>query len=117
MSDVRTFMWLIPALPLFAAMVTAFFGPRWLKKQSHWPCVLAIAGSCVLSVLVLMAVVRSSSGPILVGYGPRTVLPSEMSALPGPAPDLSYIYQYTWFSVGKVDVAFTLRADALTAVM
>jgi NADH-quinone oxidoreductase subunit L len=100
MSDLAPYMWLIPGLPLLASIVTAFFGPRWLKKQSHWPCVLAIAASCVLSVLVLYGVVKADA-PTLTGYtqGPQVG------------------YRYTWFHAGSLDVGFTLRADALTAVM
>ncbi len=83
-------LWLIPALPLAAAVLIAFLGPRFLREQSHWPCVLGAAGACVLSVLTLWTV--SQQGPDV-----RTF--------------------YTWFQAGGVDVGFTLRADALTAVM
>ena len=60
MSDVRPYLWLIPALPLAACAVTAFLGPRLLRRHSHWPCILATLASCVLSVLVLLAVNRAA---------------------------------------------------------
>ena len=37
----RAYLWLIPALPLLAATVTAFLGPRLLRQRSHWPAILA----------------------------------------------------------------------------
>jgi len=103
MSDVRACLWLIPALPLLASIITAFCGPRWLRRQSHLPCVLAVAGSCVLSFIVLYAVATADT-PFLSGY-----------QLVPPKAELAY--QYTWFRAGTFDVGFTLRADALTAVM
>ena len=56
MSDVRNYLWLIPALPLLAAVVIAFLGPRCLRGHSHWPCILAVGGACVLSFWSLFAV-------------------------------------------------------------
>jgi proton-translocating NADH-quinone oxidoreductase chain L len=93
MSDLSSYLWLIPALPLFASVLTGLFGPRVLRGTSHWPVILAVAGSCVLSLMVLVAVAQAS---------------------PGSATLATY---YTWFQAGQVDVGFTLRADALTAVM
>ena len=49
---------LIPALPLAATIVTAVLGKRVLKEYSHWPIVLAFAGSCVLSLVMLSEVRR-----------------------------------------------------------
>ena len=47
MSDaLRPYLWLIPGLPLLASVVIAFLGPRLLRRHSHWPCILAIVGSC-----------------------------------------------------------------------
>jgi NADH-quinone oxidoreductase subunit L len=91
MSDPQ--LWLIPTLPLAASVLTAFFGPRFLRRQSHWPCILAVVASCVLSLNLLGTVAgRPADEPIQLTY-------------------------YTWFSAGSADVSFTLRADALTAVM
>jgi NADH-quinone oxidoreductase subunit L len=47
---------LIPALPLAATLMTAVLGKRVLKENSHWPIVLAFAGSCVLSLIMLSQV-------------------------------------------------------------
>ncbi len=59
MSDLSPYLWLVPALPLAASVLTAFLGPRLLRNQSHWPCVLAFIGSFVVSLMVLSAVVRA----------------------------------------------------------
>jgi proton-translocating NADH-quinone oxidoreductase chain L len=93
MSDVGHLLWLIPALPLAAAVLTAFLGPKLLRAQSHWPCVLASACSCVLSLFVFAAVYSGGEHPLQV------------------------VPYYTVFHVGSVDVGFNLRADALTALM
>ena len=45
MSDMSQWLLLIPLLPLSAAAVILFFGEAFLKRHSHWPCVLAIAGA------------------------------------------------------------------------
>ncbi len=55
-DDLRPYLYLIPLLPLLAAAVTALLGPLFLRKQSHWPCVLAIVAACLLSVRVFLAV-------------------------------------------------------------
>jgi NADH-quinone oxidoreductase subunit L len=93
MSDLTSYFWLVPALPLAAAVLTAFLGPRLLRRFSHWPCVLAVAGSCILSVLVLISVAQA----------------------PGEAK--TWDPDYTWFRAGDVNVRLTLHADPLTAIM
>ncbi|HMF19231.1 MAG TPA: NADH-quinone oxidoreductase subunit L, partial [Gemmataceae bacterium] len=89
-DDPRNYLWLIPVLPLLASVVTALAGPRWLKQQSHWPCIIAAVCSCFLSFLVLRAV--NSGFEDFKRY-------------------------YMWFEAGNVSVGFTLGADGLTAVM
>ena len=63
-SYISNLLILIPALPLLAAAVVAVFGKRVLREQSHWPVVLALAGSCAASVLLVFAVQRAQQdGP------------------------------------------------------
>jgi NADH-quinone oxidoreductase subunit L len=94
-DDPRSYLWLIPALPLAASAVTAFLGPGLLRKNSHWPCLIAAPLAFVLSVLVLNAVATGPEGD-----------------------SANYIRTYyTWFETDTVDVGFTLRADGLTAIM
>src|SRR5262249_36500306 len=92
-SNATDYLWLIPALPLAASVLIALLGPRVLRRHRHWPCVLAIAASCVLPGMVRSAVARETGAAEAVKR------------------------YYTWFQAGDVDVGFTLRADALTAVM
>ncbi len=94
MSDVSGLLWLIPALPLAAAVLTALLGPKVLRAQSHWPCVLATASACVVSLFVFAAV-----------YSAGAEHPSQV------------VPYYTVFHAGSVNVEFSLRADALTALM
>jgi NADH-quinone oxidoreductase subunit L len=83
-------MFLIPLLPLAASVVIALWGPKVLRGQSHWPCIVAALLSCVLSALVLLAVYQKG---------------------------LAVEPYYQWFAAGDVDIGFWLRADALSAVM
>jgi NADH-quinone oxidoreductase subunit L len=99
MFELAPFLWLIPVLPLLAAGLIAFFGPKLLRNQSHWPCILALGVSCVLSFLVL-----------------STVLGWIDSGAREPPEDVLY-RTVSWFTVDNVDVTFGLRADALSAIM
>src|SRR5690348_6832264 len=105
MSDVRPFLWLIPALPLAAAAVTAFFGPRLLRRHSHWPCILAAAGACVVAVMTFLAVYHG------------------IEESPDARPEGGGPPYYEWIKVGEagagrgVDVGFALHVDALSAMM
>src|SRR5437870_2860669 len=112
MSNLHDYLWLIPALPLFAAVVIAFLGPRFLRGHSHWPCVLAVAASCVLSFFVLNAVRE------LTPYHQPHESLKEVRLEGDPAPVRESIEQYyTWARVGAVDLGLTLRADGLSAIM
>lgn len=92
------FLIAIPLLPLLAAMVTALFGPRWLRQQSHWPCILSAAGSCGLAIWLL----------------------TTLSATPPHHAAESY---YSWITAGSlrspasVNIEFALQADGITSVM
>src|SRR5579864_9840245 len=89
-DDPRTYLWLIPVLPLLASVATALAGPRWLRQHSHWPCIIAAGLSCLLSFFVL--------GAVAGGFN-------------------DFKQYYTWFEAGNVSIGFTLRADGLTAIM
>src|SRR5579875_198944 len=104
MSDVRPYLWLIPALPLTAAAITGVFGPRLLRRHSHWPCILAGAGACVVAVLTCLAVYQ------------------DIAASEHSQPQQVRVY-YEWIRVGDpgagrgIEVGFGLNADALSAMM
>ena len=82
-------LWLIPFLPVLGAGTILLLGKRLLRGQSHWPCIAGAVSACVLSLLTLFSVREA-------------VLLQQ---------------QYVWFQAGSVQVAFSMRADALTAVM
>lgn len=90
MFDDPRILWLIPGLPLLASVVIAILGPRLLKGQSHWPCILAVIASCGLSMGVFASVSDGVQG---------------LRA------------SYTWFQTGDVAIGVSLRVDGLTAVM
>jgi NADH-quinone oxidoreductase subunit L len=94
----RPYLWLIPSLPLAASALTALLGPRILRKQSHWPCILAAIAACGLSLVVFSHI-----------YGAEK-------------PEPAVVTYYPWIEAGTpgaggVEIGFTLRADALTAMM
>jgi NADH-quinone oxidoreductase subunit L len=91
MSDPAGYLWLIPLLPLAASAITALLGPRFLKHSSHIPCIVAVAGSCVLSVMVFLNIYQNG-GVVEAPY-------------------------YAWVSAGDAYLPITLRADALTSIM
>lgn len=100
MSEPMDFPYLIaiPLLPLLAAMVTGLLGPRWLRQQSHWPCILSALGSCGLAIWLL----------------------ATLSANP---PHQAGAWYYNWIIAGSprlaayVEVDIRLQADAITSVM
>jgi NADH-quinone oxidoreductase subunit L len=91
MFDMRPYLWLIPALPLAASALTAFFGPRLLRRHSHWPCIIAAVLSCILAFLTLAQVNRGGQSVI------RTY--------------------YEWVNLPTLNIGFSLHADGLTAIM
>ncbi len=118
MSDVRPYLWLIPALPLAAAAITGVFGPRLLRRYSHWPCILAGVGAFIVAVMTFLAVHHDIW--IFASSQHDTVSAQEASANPYPQQIQAY---YEWIRVGDpgagrgIEVGFTLNADALSAMM
>ena len=115
---------LIPGLPLAAAVVTALAGPRLLRGHSHWPTVIAIAGSMICSFSLLWQVYQGQHhdteeeptsysrvyslwtwASIPAAYQ-QTVTPNEEGSL-----------AETTATPRPFHIEVTLRADALTAIM
>src|SRR5260221_12490272 len=46
--------YLIPLLPLIGAMISGFFGAKWLKGNSHWPIWIGVGISAFLSMGLLV---------------------------------------------------------------
>ncbi len=96
-SAQQLILWLIPLAPLVAAVVTAALGPRVLRERSHLPCWFGLAVSTVCSLLLLFSI------------GPQHFA--------GDAHSAPIATGYKWIEVGGMDVAVTLRADAMTSIM
>ncbi len=123
---IDTWLVLIPALPLAAAVICGILGPKVLKHQSHWPVILAFAGSFICSLLLLRDVYENqrqleSTSSMVAGYEHVTTLwtwaavPNAYdvgATIPGdgqtPAADTGW---------RNFHIDITLRADALTSMM
>ncbi|MGD9632895.1 MAG: NADH-quinone oxidoreductase subunit L [Pirellulales bacterium] len=90
-------IWLIPAAPLLAAIVTALFGPKLLRENSQWPCWIALGVSALCSFALLLSIV-----------------PNNFSG-PGGSPVVATGYQF--LDIGGFNVRVDLQADAMTAIM
>ncbi|MFO0900113.1 MAG: NADH-quinone oxidoreductase subunit L [Pirellulales bacterium] len=130
MFKIETLLVLIPALPLVACLVTAALGPKLLREQSHWPTILGLIGSAVLSLLLVREVQFEArdSGPgsasQSVGFEQVYTLwtwaeipdaeprPAAAKMLPGAPADTPNVAPQVPFSI-----EVTLRADTLTSLM
>ena len=83
--------WLIPALPLVACVVIGVFG-KWLRGAAHWPAWLAIAGSFILSISLLLGI---SADPSKV---------------------LTNIHVLDWINVAGFHANVEISVDQLTAL-
>jgi len=134
-GELERLLMLIPGLPLAAAILVGAFGRRLLKQRSHWPVMLALSVSFLLSLVLLRNVAyeaprAASSGA--VGYE-RIVTLWKWADVAGaiearPSRSFPRPTTTTWVDVrGAVvepaDTAYdfnidvTLRADPLTAIM
>jgi NADH-quinone oxidoreductase subunit L len=123
---IDTWLTLIPALPLAAAVICGVLGPKVLRHQSHWPVILAFAGSFICSLLLLRDVYENQrqleqSGAMVAGYEHVTNLwtwaavPNAYDlgeTIPGDGPTPAADTGWRNF---RIDI--TLRADALTSMM
>ena len=55
MQFVLNHSYLIPLLPLLAAVVIGLFGAKILRGASHWPIWLSVGGAAVLSFTLLFS--------------------------------------------------------------
>ncbi len=81
---------LIPFLPLAAFVINITLGKKIIRKQAHWPSTLAVLGSLVVAVMVLMDVLAGKT------------LNEDL---------------YTWIISDKFQVSVGFLLDQLTAVM
>ncbi|HBG92658.1 MAG: NADH-quinone oxidoreductase subunit L [Nitrospirae bacterium GWF2_44_13] len=81
---------LIPFLPLAAFLINILFGRKYLKENSHWVSILAVAGSWIVTVATLF--------DVLAGR----VINEDL---------------YSWIVSGEFKVSVGFLIDQLTAVM
>ncbi|HBR22089.1 MAG TPA: NADH-quinone oxidoreductase subunit L [Nitrospiraceae bacterium] len=81
---------LIPFLPLAAFLINILFGRKFLKENSHWVSILAVAGSWIVTVATLI--------DVLAGR----VINEDL---------------YSWIVSGEFKVSVGFLIDQLTAVM
>jgi NADH-quinone oxidoreductase subunit L len=114
-----TLIWLIPALPLAAAILTAVLGRKVLGAQSHWPTLVALGASFVLGLALLFQVDREARKA-----------EADANAAKQEFPGYEYsIGLYTWAfldnawvntverSAAPFRIDVSLRADPLSAGM
>ncbi|MBC7966748.1 MAG: NADH-quinone oxidoreductase subunit L [Fuerstia sp.] len=103
-------LWLIPAAPLIAAIITALLGPKLLRYKSHLPCWSALAVSFVCSLILLLKILPSVE---------QTATPAEGEATNAQSATGPQVIAtgYEWFSVGSLHANIELRADSITAIM
>lgn len=96
----ENFLWVIPAAPLAAFIITILLGRGVLKSQAHWPGIIGVGISFICAVLTFFTVFGLKAGDSLNDH------------------------LFTWMDTGsyrfdslQFNVPVTLRADHLTAVM
>lgn len=100
MSFALTHTYLIPGLPLLAAVLVGLFGKRGLRGQSHWPIWLGVGASAVMAFMILLGML-------------------------GVRPEDHDVRSYSWFTwitagdaaSGIFNVSAGAWIDPLTAVM
>jgi NADH-quinone oxidoreductase subunit L len=119
--------WLIPLLPLVAAIVVGLFGRKVLKGQSHWPIWAGVFASAVMAFVLLYGMVSQTGAhaepvpadPTVVADVPQGAAVGSVSVM---KPTIAYANEwFTWFSAGSGDARITVSAgaliDPLTGVM
>src|SRR5580765_2157066 len=110
---IDTLLVLIPALPLAAFLLLAFFGSR-LGARAHWPVVATFAGSCILSFLLLVNV-RGAINDRIAQIGDdaeRNAANATSQANPFPTGWERVVTLWTWADVHD---AYTPRPSANTS--
>src|SRR5205814_7528480 len=93
------YSWLIPLAPLMGAIISGFFGAKWLKQNSHWPIWIGVGLSALLSLCLItqmwpMALGHSAQNHMHIGSAFGSEVPSNPRAL-------SYSQDwYTWIEAG-----------------
>jgi NADH-quinone oxidoreductase subunit L len=89
--------YLIPLLPLLGAVISGFFGAKWLKGNSHWPIWLGVGIAALMSLTLLFGMLAATHGD--------------------DAPFGKSIDFYTWIQAGTFSAKAGFFFDPLSAVM
>jgi len=105
-------VWLIPACPLVACVLVAFFGKSLFRCRGHRVVVAALVISCLLSLGRLWNVASMARR---AGLEHETQKVAE--ATPAPERSGPVASGFDWISAGTLDVRADVQIDPLTAVM
>lgn len=92
-------LWLIPAAPLLACIWIVVVGQLIRRNYAHRPLVIGMVISFLASLYLLAVVVPHGFGH---DHEPNHAISQTI---------------YQWIQIGSMDVAVTLRADAMSALM
>src|SRR5580658_7621610 len=93
----------IPILPLIGAVISGFFGARWLKGKSHWPIWISVGASAVLSFMLLAGMLSQSAPAGAEGHLDY-----------GQFAHVSAVHNYgTWIRAGSFSVQWGYFFDPL----
>jgi NADH-quinone oxidoreductase subunit L len=108
---------LIPALPLAAFLLLLFFG-RAIGRYSHWPVILAFAGSCAMSFVLLLDVQKQAAQPAQgqIGYEHIVTLWTWADVEDAYSPQPSSVLGNAP-TPRSFNIEIALRADPLTVFM
>ncbi|GAB4184043.1 MAG: NADH-quinone oxidoreductase subunit L [Wenzhouxiangellaceae bacterium] len=90
--DLINILILIPLLPLIGSIIAGLFGKQVGRAGSHWVTILAVGGSCLLSLYVIKLLVMDGQGPVNTSI-------------------------YTWAVVDGIRFEVGFLVDRLTALM
>src|SRR4051812_14506390 len=92
------YSFLIPLMPLLGAVISGFFGAKWLKGNSHWPIWIGVGVSAFLSIGLLVATVSEVENRGHGGIGENS-------------------HWFNWITAGRFNAEAGAWIDPLTAVM
>src|SRR3954465_6204670 len=92
--------YLIPLFPLIGAVISGFFGAKWLKGQSHWPIWIGVGLSALMSIGLLLAAIND----VHAGHTGHDGL-GKVS------------HWFNWINAGRFSAEAGAWVDPLTAVM
>jgi NADH-quinone oxidoreductase subunit L len=103
--------WLIPLLPLLAAVTVGLFGRKYLRGASHWPVWAAVGASALLSLLLLGDLLGRSHDHASVSIGQTWLGWIDVGT--GPV----QMGQVLSTDAGRFTATFGAWLDPLSAVM